>query len=226
MSARNRPLNNADGARFCAALIISLSLSAGCGGKQAPPAIAPSPVPPPAPTLIALLPDPETKVTGRIHISNEFGGIDLSTPRSSVAATSTAAPGPATTLSDDEVTRLFGAALAGLPPPPQHFTLQFKFESDSLTDASAALVPQILAAVKALAVPEVMIVGHTDTMGDRKSNVALGLKRAMAVRGILVTAGLPPGVVDVTSHGEGDLLVKTRDNTPEPQNRRVEITVR
>jgi hypothetical protein len=30
----------------------------------------------------------------------------------------------------------------------------------------------------------------------------------------------------VTSHGEGDLLVKTRDNTPEPRNRRVEITVR
>ena len=124
------------------------------------------------------------------------------------------------------MTRVFGAALAGLPPAPQHFTLQFTFESDTLTDASAALVPQILEAVKALAVPEVMIVGHTDTMGDRKSNVALGLKRAQAVRNILVKAGLPPTVVDVTSHGEGDLLVKTRDNTPEPKNRRVEITVR
>ena len=30
----------------------------------------------------------------------------------------------------------------------------------------------------------------------------------------------------VTSHGEGNLLVKTPDNTPEPANRRVEITVR
>jgi outer membrane protein OmpA-like peptidoglycan-associated protein len=130
------------------------------------------------------------------------------------------------TLSDDEVTRLFGAALAALPPAPKHFTLQFKFESDTLTDASAALVPEILAAVKVLAVPEVMIVGHTDTMGDRKSNVALGLKRAMAMRAILVRAGLLPSLVDVTSHGESDLLVKTRDNTPEPRNRRVEITVR
>jgi outer membrane protein OmpA-like peptidoglycan-associated protein len=71
-----------------------------------------------------------------------------------------------------------------------------------------------------------MIVGHTDTMGERKSNVALGLKRAMAVRAILVQAGLLPSLVDVTSHGESDLLVKTRDNTPEPRNRRVEITVR
>lgn len=199
-------------------------LSAGCGSRRAAPATAP--VPPPAPALIVLLPDPETHVTGRIRVSNEFGSIDLSTPRASVRTSAGVAPGPATTLSDEDVTRLFGAAMAALPPPPRHFTLQFQFESDTLTDASTALVPEILAAVKALAVPEVMIVGHTDTMGDRKSNLALGLKRAIAVRNILVQAGLSTSMVDVTSHGEADLLVKTRDNTPEPRNRRVEITVR
>jgi outer membrane protein OmpA-like peptidoglycan-associated protein len=75
-------------------------------------------------------------------------------------------------------------------------------------------------------VPEVMIVGHTDTMGDRKSNLALGMKRAVAVQSILVQAGLSLTMVDVASHGEADLLIKTRDNTPEPRNRRVEITVR
>ena len=185
-----------------------------------------APVPPPPPTRIALLPDPDTHVTGRIHVYNEFGSIDLSTPNASLRTIATAAPGPAATLTDEDVTRLFGEALAALPPPPRHFVLYFQFESDTLTDASAALVPQILAAVKALAVPEVVIIGHTDTMGDRKSNLALGLKRAMAVRNILGTAGLPPELMDVTSHGEGDLLVKTHDNTPEPRNRRVEITVR
>jgi outer membrane protein OmpA-like peptidoglycan-associated protein len=183
-------------------------------------------VPPPAPALIVLLPDPETGVTGRIRVSNEFGSVELSTPRASVHTTPSAAPGPVKTLSDDEVKALFGEALAALPPPARHFILQFKFESDTLTDASAALVPEILAAVKALPVPEVVIVGHTDTMGDRKSNLALGLKRATAVRGILVGAGLPESLVELTSHGEGDLLVKTRDNTAEPRNRRVEITVR
>jgi outer membrane protein OmpA-like peptidoglycan-associated protein len=203
---------------------IGLSLSAGCGANRAAPATAA--VPPPAPARIALLPDPETRVTGRIVVSNEFGSTELSTARASLRAVPNAAPGAAVTLTEDEVSELFGAALAALPPPPRHFTLQFKFESDTLTDASAALVPEILAAVKALAVPEVMIVGHTDTMGDRRSNVTLGLKRAMAVRGILVQAGLAPGLVDVTSHGEADLLVKTRDNTAEPRNRRVAITVR
>jgi len=203
--------------------LVAPVLLAGCGGKRVAPA---APAAAPAPVLIALLPDPETQVTGRIVVHNEFGAIDLSTPRASIHATGTAAPGPMTTLSDDEVQRLFGAAMAALPPAPRHFILQFKFESDTLTDESAALVPAILDAVKALAVPEVMIVGHTDTMGEKKSNIALGLRRAMRVRSILVEAGLPTATVDVTSHGEADLAVKTRDNTPEPRNRRVEITVR
>ena len=100
------------------------------------------------------------------------------------------------------------------------------FESDALTAASAALIPAILAAVQAMPVPEVAVVGHTDTMGEPKTNVALGLKRAMTVRNILVRAGLAASTVDVSSHGEADLLFKTRDKTPEPRNRRVEISVR
>jgi peptidoglycan-associated lipoprotein len=75
-------------------------------------------------------------------------------------------------------------------------------------------------------VPEVSVVGHTDTMGDPKANIALGLKRATSVRAILLGAGLAESTVVVTSHGEADLIVKTRNNTPEPRNRRVEITVR
>ena len=159
-------------------------------------------------------------------VSNEFGSTDLNTPRAGSLATATAAPGPARTVSDDEVTRLFGAALAAVPPAPRHFTLQFKFESDTLTEASAALIPEILAAVRAMPVPEVAVVGHTDTMGEPKANIALGLKRATSVRTILVGAGLAESTVVVTSHGEADLIVKTRNNTPEPRNRRVEITVR
>ncbi len=63
-------------------------------------------------------------------------------------------------------------------------------------------------------------------MGAPRTNVALGLKRAVTVRDLLVAAGLDPSTVEVTSHGEGDLLIQTPDETPEPRNRRVEITVR
>ena len=202
--------------------IVAIVLAAGCGGKR--PATNPAgPVPP---TLIALLPDPETKNTGRARVFNEFGSTNLATARASTRATGHGAPSAVTTISEAEVAQMFGDALAGLPPAPRHFTLQFRFESDALTPESSALIPEILAAVKALAVPEVVVVGHTDTMGDPKSNVALGLKRAAMVRSILIQAGLPSSTIDVASHGEGDLLVSTRNNVAEPRNRRVEITVR
>jgi len=147
-------------------------------------------------------------------------------PRATTRVTSDAAPGPVKTLSAADVDRLFGDALAALPPAPRHFVLFYQFESDTLTKESTALVPEILKAVKALAVPEVVVIGHTDTMGSAKANIALGMRRANSVRDILVNAGLAPSTVEVTTHGEADLLVKTPDNTPEPRNRRVEITVR
>ena len=200
---------------------IAVALAAGCGPQR----IA-GPARLTKPALIALLPDPESGMTGRARVSGELGSVDLAAPR---AATSTTADGylqPVSTLSEADVSRLFGAALAALPPAPRHFTLHFRFESDALTDESTALVPEILRTVKELAVPEVVVVGHTDTMGEPRANVALGLKRAIGVRDILVEAGLASSTIEATSHGEADLLAKTADNTPEPRNRRVEITVR
>lgn len=200
---------------------LAVVLASGCGGKK-PPATAPA-VPP---AIVVLLPDPGTTTAGRARVSNEFGSTNLVTARAASRVTGSAAPGTVTTMSEAEIEQLFGDALSALPPAPKHFTLQFRFESDALTPESSALIPEILKAVKALAVPEVVVVGHTDTLGDPKSNLALGLKRAEMVRTILEQAGLPSTTIDTTSHGEAELLVKTGNNVPEPRNRRVEITVR
>ncbi len=74
--------------------------------------------------------------------------------------------------------------------------------------------------------PEVVVTGHTDTTGSSVSNFELGLKRAATVRGLLVDAGLVSSAIEVASHGEAVLLVSTPDNTYEPRNRRVDITIR
>lgn len=205
--------------------IAAAFLAPACASKHAA-APLPTPSRPVPPSLVALLPDPETGLTGRAGVSNEFGTTALASPRATTRATAGAAPGPVTTISEGEVERMFGAALAALPPAPRHFTLNFMFESDTLTEESTTLIPEVLRAVKVLDVPEVVVVGHTDTMGDAKANLTLGLRRAKSVRDLLVNAGLAPSMVEVATHGEADLLIKTPDNTPEPRNRRVEITVR
>jgi outer membrane protein OmpA-like peptidoglycan-associated protein len=200
---------------------MALALAAACGPTHVEQPARPAP-----PTLVALLPDPESGVTGRVLVSNEYGSAPMAAPRSATRVPADGPPGPVHTISEDQVQQLFGAALAALPPPPKHFVLNFQFESEVLTKESTGLVPDILQAVKGLPMPEVVVIGHTDTMGAAKANLALGLRRAKSVRDILVNAGLAPSKIQVTSHGEADLLIKTPDNTPEPRNRRVEITVR
>ena len=179
-----------------------------------------------AQTLVVLLPDSDTRVVGRASLSNSAGSADLAAERDSAIAIPARTPGPVTTMSEDEVQRVFGVALAALPPPARHYTLYFRFESNELTDESRALVPDILSLVRERSIPEVLVVGHTDTMGAPKANIELGLNRATTVRTLLVQAGLDPSTVEITSHGETDLLVKTSDEIPEPRNRRVEISVR
>jgi len=196
-------------------------LEIACAGKHA----APAP-PETARTLVVLLPDSDTGVTGRAFVSNKSGSTDLNATRDASTASPSTAPTAVTTMSEAEVQRLFGDTLSALPPAAVHFTLYFKFESDELTDESRALLPEILNTVKQRAIPEVLVVGHTDTMGTPRANIDLGLVRANTVRTMLVQVGLDPSTVEVRSHGEGDLLVKTADETPEPRNRRVEISVR
>ncbi len=210
------------GARPIAIALTALvvALAAACGPKRMAAPIEPGHA------LIVLLPDPETDTTGHATIWNKSGSADLAGERDAIAVASDKRPGPVTRISADEVERLFGAALAALPPEPRSFTLYFKFESDELTDESARLVPSVLSVVKQRSDPEVAVIGHTDTMGLPKDNIALGMKRAAFVRNLLIEAGLDAATIELVSHGEAAPLIRTPDETPEPRNRRVEITVR
>jgi outer membrane protein OmpA-like peptidoglycan-associated protein len=177
-------------------------------------------------TLVVLLPDPDSGVVGRAIVSNASGNVELTAALASTTVAGNGAPAPVKTLSDDEARRLTESALTALPPAPLHVVLNFQFDSDELTDASRALLPQILLDVKRRPVPEVVIIGHTDTKGSSISNIALGIRRAELIHKMLIDIGLAPSLIEVESHGEADLLVKTADDVAEPRNRRVEITVR
>jgi outer membrane protein OmpA-like peptidoglycan-associated protein len=208
--------------RPLAALIATLAagLGAGCGPHriQAPAR--------PGQALVVLLPDPGDGTVGRAVVSNPAGTAELAASHESTSIFPNQPPGPVRVMSQADAQRLFGDALSALPPAAQHFILYFRFESDELTDQSRALLPQVLQAVKGRPFPDVAVVGHTDTTGPAASNVELGLRRANAIRTVLVDAGVGAALIEVTSHGETDLLVKTADEVLEPRNRRVEITIR
>jgi outer membrane protein OmpA-like peptidoglycan-associated protein len=176
--------------------------------------------------IVVLLPEQDDGTVGRAAVENDAGSVDLEAARDSTRVRTSRRPGAVTTMSEAEVQRIFGAALAALPPSPRRFVLNFRFQSAELTEDSRALVTQVLEAVRARPLATVAVTGHTDTMGTPRANHALGLKRAAAVRKLLVAAGLDPARIEVSSLGESDLLVSTKDEAPEPRNRRVDITVR
>jgi outer membrane protein OmpA-like peptidoglycan-associated protein len=174
--------------------------------------------------VVILLPDPD-KTVGRADVANKAGAVDLDAANEGARVRKNQRPS-LFTISDAEMQQMFGDALAALPPAPQRFVLNFRFESDELTDDARALVPDILALMRQRPVADVVVTGHTDTMGTVRANFELGLKRAMMVRNLLISAGLDAAQIQVTSLGETDLLVRTSDETPEPRNRRVDIVVR
>jgi outer membrane protein OmpA-like peptidoglycan-associated protein len=180
----------------------------------------------PGQTLTVLLPDGDGTATGQVTVSNLSGATDLASPREATEVSVSQPPSPAMRLNESDVRKIFGEALSALPPAPQRFTLFFRFESDELTDDSRSMVPEILQAIRNHPVPELLIVGHTDTTGTIAANFDLGRKRAEMVRGVLVDAGLDPTAIEIVSHGESDLLVPTADGIFEARNRRVDISVR
>ena len=176
--------------------------------------------------VVALLPDPEKKTVGRANVENKAGEVDLASARAVTRVRTNQRPDAVSTLSEADVQKLFGEALAALPPPTPAFVLNFRFESDSLTPEARALLPQILKLVRQHPLASVVVTGHTDTMGTPQANFELGLKRATAVRNLLVAAGLDAARIEVASLGETDPLIRTKDETAEPRNRRVDIAVR
>ena len=175
---------------------------------------------------VVLLRDDQAHVLGSAFVSNAFGSVDLVREGQAARVLSDRAPVVINSAGSAEVAEIFGDVLSTLPPPPEHFLLHFRFKSAELTDQAAERFPEILQALKTRPVPEIVLVGHTDTSGARGANIELGFERARSVRALFVDAGIDADSITVRSQGEGVPLVQTADETREPANRRVEIVVR
>ena len=177
--------------------------------------------------IVALLKDPETDTVGRAVVSSTSGGsVELTHTREATRIVVGQPPRAPFRLSQDQIDQLFGEALAALPPAPRHFHLYFDAGSNQLTPASEKLISEILVFVRNRSVPDVTVVGHTDTTGAARDNIELARSWATTIRDRLVAAGLDSSLVSVASHGEADLLVPTPDDTPNSRNRRVDVSVR
>lgn len=71
----------------------------------------------------------------------------------------------------------------------------------------------------------IQVVGHTDSDGAAAYNQGLSQRRATAVSGILVDAGVPYARVQSAGRGETQPVASNLNDTGKAQNRRVEIVI-
>lgn len=173
---------------------------------------------------VIMLPGKDGKV-GSVVVSNSSGEVVLDRAyASAITGGSTIVAGAS---SAEEVGRTFGDTLAAQPPRPASYTVHFETGSDQLTGESRRAIEGILADIAGRPSPEVVVIGHTDTVGRAGiRNDELSRQRAGVVRAMLVKQGIPAASISVEGRGSRELLVQTAVNVDEPRNRRVEITVR
>ncbi len=113
--------------------------------------------------------------------------------------------------------------------PKQHvmeevFEVRFDFDKSKIKPEYEDLIRKLVKATCENKNIKVTVVGHTDTMGSKSYNFALGGRRADAVKNMLVKYGIPASQITSVSSGEQDLKVQTGDNVANAENRRVRVT--
>ncbi|UYN95274.1 MAG: OmpA family protein [Enhydrobacter sp.] len=119
------------------------------------------------------------------------------------------------------------AAPAPAPAQPQapSFMVFFDWDRADITPQAMNTIRQAVQSFRSRGNARIVATGHTDKSGPDSYNMALSLRRANAVKDVLVREGVPATDISVVGRGEAQPLVQTADGVREPQNRRVEIVI-
>lgn len=126
------------------------------------------------------------------------------------------------------------------PPPPAPAPapvkiiledIHFDFDKATLTATAKEILAKDIATLKANAGITVQIEGHCDAYGTEEYNMALGERRANAVKEYLANEGIEAGRMTTISYGKTRLLCeetptgKNKNSTCMKENRRVHFEI-
>ena len=102
----------------------------------------------------------------------------------------------------------------------------FDYDSFLIKPEFQAVIEAHAKFIKADSTRRAAIEGHTDESGGREYNLALGQKRAEAVRRALALLGVSDAQVEAVSYGKEKPAVEGHDEAAWTKNRRAEIVYR
>ena len=101
----------------------------------------------------------------------------------------------------------------------------FDFDSSELQPAGQQNLRDLVASLEEYQGTEVLVVGHTDSVGDASYNQGLSERRAGAARTFLIGAGLDAGRVRAVGMGETEPIASNDTDAGRQENRRVEVAI-
>ena len=186
--------------RACLIAILILTVGIlGCSRRRQAPATQPAPPPSAAPpTITPPPPPPSQRVEDALPVPAE----------------------PA--LSDDGVA---GRSLDDLNRNSPFKPVFFALDSSELDDAGRAVVTNNASLLKQYATWAITIEGHADERGTAEYNLALGERRAVAVRTYLVSLGVAPDRIRTVSYGKEFPFDAGHTESAWAQNRRAHFVI-
>lgn len=112
-------------------------------------------------------------------------------------------------------------AQANAPSGPD--TVYFDYDSFVIKPEYQSVISAHARTLKSQSGRKVAIEGHTDETGGREYNLALGQKRADAVRDALAILGVPQSQMEAVSFGKEKPAVQGADEAAYSKNRRAAI---
>lgn len=101
----------------------------------------------------------------------------------------------------------------------------FEFNKATLTKESETVLEKAYNAMAANPDVQIVITGHTDNVGDQKSNQVLSLKRAQAVKNWLVKKGIASNRMRTVGRGQNEPVSSNETDDGRAENRRIEFYV-
>jgi outer membrane protein OmpA-like peptidoglycan-associated protein len=174
--------------------------------------------------VVVLIPD-EAGTVGQISVEEDNRKDELSVPYTAEQTD----PGRAERVfATDEKTvdTAFSGALAATPRKPASYVIFFLNGQTVVDPRSVDTLSATIQAARTIPFADISVVGHSDSVGDDDANLVLSMFRAQTIRAALVGGGVSSSAIDVGYHGSNNPRVPRPRGVPEPENRRVEVTIR
>lgn len=101
----------------------------------------------------------------------------------------------------------------------------FEYDSDEITPTAEAKLQSKASVLRANPGVRIRVEGHCDQRGSTEYNLALGQRRAEAVRAYLINLGIDGGRISTLSYGKERPLVEGEEEDSFARNRRAEFAL-